>query len=104
MIRRYVTSPSILSFFNVVLTLFSFLSIGRVHFRLKGCWMVFPILFKTCNRTFCKQTVDTLIRRHVLWRLIRCALFAYAPQKGRLMNAKISENEYHKARELLCIK
>ena len=32
------------------------------------------------DRTFCRQTVETLIRRHVL---SGCVLFVYVKQKGR---------------------
>ena len=31
----------------------------------------------------CNQTVETLIIRFVLWRLIWFAVFAFVPQKGR---------------------
>ena len=36
----------------------------------KGCWMVFFHFHSNFNRTFCKQIVETLIGRRVLWRLI----------------------------------
>ena len=33
------------------------------------------------NRTFCKQRVETQIKRHVLWRLIWVLLFAMSLKK-----------------------
>ena len=40
-------------------------SIGRVHFQLEGCWVTLFIFIQIC-----KQTVEIMIRRHVMWRLI----------------------------------
>ena len=37
--------------------------------------------YSNFNRTLCKQTVDTLIRHHVL-RRSGFTLFGYVPQKG----------------------
>ena len=40
--------------------------------------------YSNFDRSFCKQTVETLIRRHILPRLIWSPLFAYVPQKETL--------------------
>ena len=45
---------------------FPVLSNGTVHFRYKGCWVLFFRFYSNFNRKFCKQTVETLIRRRVL--------------------------------------
>ena len=42
--------------------------------RVAGCIVHF---YSNFNRTFCKQTVETLIRRRLIW----ASLFAYIPQK-----------------------
>ena len=39
------------------------LSVGRVHFHVKGCY-IGDSFYSNFNKTFCKQTVETLIRRH----------------------------------------
>ena len=46
----------------------------------------FPF-YSNFSMTICKQTVETLIRRHILWRLflVGSAMFTYVPQKGRLI-------------------
>ena len=50
--------------------------IRPVHFRFKDLWIVFLIIFySNFDLTICKQTVETLIRRNVLWHLILSALF-----------------------------
>ena len=38
-------------------------------FRLKGCWEV-VFFFSNCDRTFCKQTVETLIRCRIVGGLV----------------------------------
>ena len=63
---------------------FPLLSIGPVQFRFKGCWMVFFIFIQNFNRTFCKQAVKTLIRRHVVWRLIWVFTVCLCPTKRTL--------------------
>ena len=45
--------------------------------------------YSNSNRTLCKQTVKTLIRRRILWRLI--SLFAYVPQNEPW--ARVGQNE-----------
>ena len=53
---------------------------------------LFPILglfggifhfYSNFKRDFCQQTVENLIRRRVLRRLVWFSLFADVPQKGR---------------------
>ena len=36
------------------------------------------------NRTFCMQTVETLIRRHIMWRLIWVYAVSLCPTKRML--------------------
>ena len=57
------------------------LSLGPVH----DCWVVFSF-YSNFNMTVCKQTVETLIRRHISWCLflVGSALFTYVPQKKTL--------------------
>ena len=50
--------------------MFTVLSIGPVDFYFMGCFFVFLIFIQHCNKPFCKETVEALIRRHVLRRLI----------------------------------
>ena len=50
----------------------------------EGCWVIFFILFNY-NRTFCKKTVWTLIRRRVLWRLIIVRVVCLCPTKRTLI-------------------
>ena len=40
--------------------------------------------YSNLNRTFCKQTVVTLIRRHILWRLIWVCTGCQCPTKRTL--------------------
>ena len=41
-------------------------------------------LFYNFNRTFCQQTVETLIRRRILWRLIWISTVCLCPTKRTL--------------------
>ena len=41
-------------------------------------------LYSNFNRTFSKQTVETLIRRHVLWRLVWVCTICLRPTKMML--------------------
>ena len=43
---------------------------GPVHFPFKPCWVVFFHFYSNFKRNFCKQTVENLIRRRVLRRLM----------------------------------
>ena len=40
--------------------------------------------YSNFNRTFCKQTVETLIRRHVMWRLTWVCTVCLCPTKRKL--------------------
>ena len=67
------------------------LSIGPVHFRFKGMLVVFFIppppkkkKKKKINRTFCKLTVETLIRRRVLRRPVWVCTVCLCPTKRTL--------------------
>ena len=40
--------------------------------------------YSNFNRTFCKQTVETLIRRRVLWRLVWICIVCLCPTKRTL--------------------
>ena len=48
--------------------------IERIYFQFKSRCVVFIFC-----RTFCQQTVKTLIRRHVLWRLIWVCIVCLCP-------------------------
>ena len=50
---------------------------------LRDIWWYFH-LYSNFNRTFYKQTVETLIRRHVLWRLIWVSTVCICPTKRTL--------------------
>ena len=56
-------------------------SIGPVYFCFKGCWVVFFIFLKKIIRIFCKQTVETLIRCHILCHLIWVCTVCLCPAK-----------------------
>ena len=47
--------------------------VGRVYFKIKGCWW-----YSNSKRTFCEQTVETLIRCR-----FGSELSAFVSQKGR---------------------
>ena len=40
--------------------------------------------YSNSNRTFCEQTVDTVIRRRILWRLILVSAVCLCPLKRML--------------------
>ena len=42
------------------------------------------LFYSNFNRTFCKQTVETLIRRRVLWRLVLICIVCLHPTKRAL--------------------
>ena len=44
----------------------------------------FKIFYSLSNRIFCKQTVETLIKRRVLWRLIWVCTVCICPTKRTL--------------------
>ena len=60
------------------------LSIGRAHFQSKGRLVVFFIFIQFFKRSACKQTVENLIRRRVLWRLIWFCTVCRCPTKRAL--------------------
>ena len=47
--------------------------------------------YTNSNRTFCEQTVETLIRRRVLWRLIWVCAVCLCPAKNARLLARIFE-------------
>ena len=53
-------------------------------FQFKGLWGVIFHFYSDFNRTLCKQTVKTLIRRRVLWRLILDCTVCRCPTKRSL--------------------
>ena len=59
---------------------FPLLSIGPVHFH----WVVFFHFYSNFNRTFCKQTVETLIRCSILRYLIWVCIVCICPSKRKL--------------------
>ena len=59
------------------------LSIGTVLFCFKGCWVVFFHFYSNFNRTFCKQTVETPIRRHIVQHQIWVCAVCLCPTKRR---------------------
>ena len=61
---------------------FPLISIGPVHFHLKGCRVVY--FYSNFNRTFCKQTVETLIRCRILQHLIWVFTVCLCPTKRML--------------------
>ena len=63
---------------------FPLLSIGQVHFRFKGCWVVFFIFIQILKRALCKKTVEALIRRGILWHLIWVCTVCLCPIKRTL--------------------
>ena len=54
------------------------------HFRFKGNWVVFFTFVWNLNRTLCMQTVDTLIGRRALRRLICVCTICLCPTKRTL--------------------
>ena len=60
------------------------LSIRPVHIRFKGCWMEFFHFYSNLDRTICKQTVETLIGRRVMRRLVWVCTVCLRPTKRTL--------------------
>ena len=85
---RYPSKKSILLFSSWhMLTINPFIPNGISHrYQLeqsvfKGCKVVFFVFNSYFNRKFCKQTMDTLIRRRVLRRLIWVCTVCLCPTK-----------------------
>ena len=61
------------------------ISIGRTRlFQTLGVLGGIFHVYSNSNRTFCGQTVETLIRRHILWRLIWVCAVCLCPTKRML--------------------
>ena len=72
---------------------FQLLSIGPIHFRFKGCWVVFII----CIQILIEHLVDTLIRHRVLWRLIWvCTVSQWVKCYQFLCSLQCCKNQLHK--------
>ena len=54
---------------------------GPIHFRFKACWVFFFHFYSNFDRIFFKQTVETLIRRRVLRRMIWVSTVCLCPTK-----------------------
>ena len=61
------------------------ISISRMSvFQMLGVFDGIFHFIQNYNRTFCKQTVETLIRRRVLWRLIWVCVVCLCPTNRTL--------------------
>ena len=56
-----------------------------VHFHFKGCWVVFLFFIQILKGiSFTKKTVENLIRRRVLWRLVWFCTVCRCPTRRTL--------------------